>query len=501
MMGKHAGHAVSSHRPIRGAALPIANLPFSVLRLNAAGRVVATNGVLEREIGLSPDALLSHQLIDHVDSDSRECLAVLAESGHMPDVLVRLSFRGTSRTFYFVHRRGSTWLIGQVAELEEATNVKARFLTTMSHELRTPLNAVLGYAGLLRDGVYGAISPQQDRAVRAIIRRAKDLQILIGDVLDLSSVDAGRLEIRLDDFDPGRVIAEVKQEIVSLAHERELSLIIRDRMRSRVHLDRNKYKQVVMSLVSNAIKFTPRRGEIEIAVAEENGHDFVTRVHDTGIGIAKEQLTRIFETFQQLDTGTTRRYGGTGLGLTLARRTVELLGGSIDVQSEPGEGATFIITLPLTPEHDTMARVVDDLPSETTSTAPIVLLIDDDPDVIALLRDSLTPEGYRVVGALSGTRGVELAHILRPFVIILDVKMPEKDGWQVLRELKADPSLQDLPVIMMSVISERAAGLSLGVADYLVKPVDREVLLSKLDRLRQRPPQGLASASGSVQSP
>ncbi|HEY9450522.1 MAG TPA: response regulator, partial [Gemmatimonadaceae bacterium] len=133
--------------------------------------------------------------------------------------------------------------------------------------------------------------------------------------------------------------------------------------------------------------------------------------------------------------------------------------------------------------------------------APIVLLIDDDPDVIALLRDSLTPEGYRVVGALSGTRGVELAHILRPFVIILDVKMPEKDGWQVLRELKADPSLQDLPVIMMSVISERAAGLSLGVADYLVKPVDREVLLSKLDRLRQRPPQGLASASGSVQSP
>ncbi|HEX6966251.1 MAG TPA: ATP-binding protein [Gemmatimonadaceae bacterium] len=497
-MKTRAADEVDSPEPHRGAALPIEMLPFPVLRLDDAGCVVDSNGVLERELGLPPDGLRAHPLREHVDAATADVLATLSDSDRDRDTVLHVSFRGTARTFYLARRQGQQWLIGQPAELEEADRAKARFLTTMSHELRTPLNAVLGYAGLLRDGVYGGVTPQQDRAVRAIVRRAKDLQQLIGDVLDLSRLETGRLETRLDDFDPGRVVAEVTRELAPLARERELHLIVRDQMRTPVHLDRFKYEQVVACLVSNAIKFTPRRGEIEIAIAELNDHHFVTRVHDTGIGIAKEERGRIFEMFQQLDSGPTRRYGGTGVGLALAHRTVDLMGGRIDVESEPGEGTTFVITLPIEPGRDAVARAVEEVPDERSSTRPIVLSIDDDPEVIALLRDSLTPAGYRVVGALNGVRGLELARILQPFAIILDVMMPEKDGWQVLRELKADPALRDIPAIVMSIVSERAAGVSLGVTEYLVKPVDREVLLAMLERLRKGLPRGLASAGGGV---
>jgi CheY-like chemotaxis protein/anti-sigma regulatory factor (Ser/Thr protein kinase) len=264
-----------------------------------------------------------------------------------------------------------------------------------------------------------------------------------------------------------------------------LAVVTRTQLGRAVRLDRAKYKQVLLNLMANAVKFTPSRGEVEIAV--ENGPEpgtFVTRVRDTGIGIAPEDLTRIFEDFRQLETGTTRRFAGIGLGLAFVRRLVELMGGTISAQSAPGAGATFTVTLPMAPKSDTMATVVEDVPPEQLSTDPIVLAIDDDPEVIALLRDSLSPAHYRVVGALNGVRGLELARILKPFAITLDIMMPEKDGWQVLHEIKDDPTICDTPVIIMSIVSERALGFSLGVTDYLVKPVDRRVLISVLDRLR-----------------
>jgi signal transduction histidine kinase/ActR/RegA family two-component response regulator len=532
-MVRHAADEPDAPRPIRGAALPIAILPFPVLQLDAAGTVLTSNGMLERELALPEDALRSRPLAEAVAEGSRARLAdVLADHGSARDTLLQLSFAGAARdvgrTFYLLRGRDASWLIGQPAEmdiqretaararqraeandgdrarvnaelrraneqlaqrsqqLDEATHAKARFLTTMSHELRTPLNAVLGYAGLLRDGVYGAMSEQQERAVQAIVRRSHDLQTLIGDVLDLSNIEAGRLELRIDDFDPARVVSEVTQEIAPLARDRELNLTVRDRMRGPVRLDRGKYKRAVTNLVSNAIKFTPQHGEIEISVAEQSGTHFITRVRDTGIGIEKERLPHIFETFEQADAGTTRRYGGIGLGLALVQRTVELLGGTIAVESRPDEGTTFVVTLPLRPERDALAGIIEESAADSASMKPLVLAIDDDPEVIGLVRDSLVPEGYRVVGALSGTRGLELARILQPFAITLDVMMPDKDGWHVLRELKADASVRRIPVIMMSIVAERAAAFSLGVTDYLVKPVDRQVLLDVLGRLRRK---------------
>jgi signal transduction histidine kinase/CheY-like chemotaxis protein len=472
-------------------------------------------------------------LADSVEKDAGELVHRILDRGELDKSVVQLAFIGPAdpkpRTFYVIDEGETRWLIGQPAEFEEqrvaleraneraeaqtdeyarisqellaaneqlalraralveAGEAKARFLATMSHELRTPLNAVLGYAGLLRDGVYGAVSEQQQRAVQSIARRAKDLQLLIDDVLDLAKIESGRAELRVDEFDPSAVLAEVKDAIGSFARDKNLRVSVRTRIKRRVRLDRAKYKQVVLNLASNAVKFTPEGGEVELSVEEEDGDSMVTYVRDTGIGIAPENIGLIFDDFQQIESGTTRRFQGIGLGLAIVKRTVELLGGTVSVKSEPGRGTAFCMRFPLRPLGEALVGEQGAIPDEDTlSNDPIIVAIDDDPEVISLLRDSLAPAHFRVVGALNGDRGMELARILKPFAITLDIMMPEKDGWQVLREIKNDPELCRTPVIVMSIVSERSLGFSLGVTDYLVKPVDRRVLIDVLERLRER---------------
>ena len=373
--------------------------------------------------------------------------------------------------------------------LRDATEAKSRFLATMSHELRTPLNAVLGYSGLLRDGVYGSMNEPQERAILNIVRRAKDLQLLIDDVLDLSKIEAGRMELRYEEFDPRVILTEVEETIAPLASEKKLQIRANAASAPQsVRLDRTKYKQILTNLTSNAVKFTPVGGTVEVIIeGGPDGKRFVSRVRDTGIGIAPQNLERIFESFRQVEDGTTRRYGGTGLGLAIARRLTELMNGTIRAESTLGQGATFVVTLPVVSEEEAQAVAATETPEPAgAANDPVILAIDDDPEVILLLRDSLAAARFRVVGALDADRGLELAHMLKPFAITLDIMMPEKDGWEVLKELKADPDLADIPVLIMSIVSERALGFSLGVTDYLVKPVDRKVLIDVLERLRER---------------
>ena len=509
----------------------ISLLPFPVLGIDPAGIIRESNRALERELALG-SSLVGQSLANIVDESTRED-AARAIRKTMPDgLVVHLCFTGSAtaraRTFFVVQDGSTRWLIGQPAELDEqrealarahqraeaqtdeyarvsqellaaneqlaqraqtvieASQAKARFLATMSHELRTPLNAVMGYAGLLRDGVYGAVTPEQARAVQSIVRRSRDLQLLIDDVLDLSKIESGRAELRIDEFDPSAVLAEVRDAVAGLASAKRLHVSLRTRTKRRVRLDRGKYKQVVLNLASNAVKFTPEGGDVELSV-EEDGDAVVTRVRDTGIGIAPEHLPLIFENFQQLESGTTRRFQGIGLGLAIVKRTVEFLGGTVHVESEPGIGTTFSLRFPIGQESEALVGDAGQLPEDITfSNDPVILAIDDDPEVIALMRDSLAPAHFRVVGALNGDRGIELARILHPFAITLDIMMPEKDGWQVLREIKADAELCRVPVIVMSIVSERSLGFSLGVTDYLVKPVDRRVLIDVLERLRTR---------------
>ncbi len=512
--------------------VPIALLPFPVLGVDDRGVITESNGALERELGLG-HSLRGQALVSSVQESTRQAAAEAPEGDSSAHPVLQLCFArssgGLMRTFYLVAHKDARWLVGQPLQLDEqretiekaqlraeaqtdecarmsqelrtaneqlalraralveASEAKSRFLATMSHELRTPLNAVLGYAGLLRDGVYGVVNEQQERAVQSIVRRAKDLQLLIDDVLDLSKIESGRAELRVDEFDPSAVLAEVRDAIAAFARDKELRVSVRTRMTTRVRLDRANYTQVLLNLASNAVKFTPKGGEVELSVEEEGGQTLVTQVRDTGIGIAAEDLSRIFDNFQQVETGTTRRFQGIGLGLSIVNGTVELLGGTVAVSSEQGRGTSFTIRFPLRPEGEAVSGGPGVIPDESAlSNDPIIVSIDDDPEVIALMRDSLAPAHFRVVGALNGDRGMELARILKPFAITLDIMMPEKDGWQVLRAIKADPELCSIPVIIMSIVSERSLGFSLGVTDYLVKPVDRRVLIDVLERLRER---------------
>ncbi len=509
----------------------IARLPFPVLGIDEKGTICESNGALEREIGLD-HSLHGRSIVESLVKGSEEAIESILGHGVGESPVVQLAFAGAisnPRTFYVIVDGGTRWLVGQPLQFDvqrdaiaaaheraeaqtdeyarisqelltaneqlaqraraliEASEAKARFLATMSHELRTPLNAVLGYAGLLRDGVYGSVSEQQERAVQSIVRRSKDLQLLIDDVLDLAKIESGRAELRVDEFDPSAVLAEVKEAIGAFARDKNLRVSVRTKIRRRVRLDRGKYKQVLLNLASNAVKFTPEGGEVELSVEEGDGDTMVTYVRDTGIGIAAENLNVIFDDFQQVESGTTRRFQGIGLGLAIVKRTVELLGGDVTVKSEPGRGTAFCMRFPIRPDGQALAGESGAIPDDTAfSNDPILVAIDDDPEVIALLRDSLAPAHFRVVGALNGDRGMELARILKPLAITLDIMMPEKDGWQVLREVKADPELCRIPVIIMSIVSERSLGFSLGVTDYLVKPVDRRVLIDVLERLRQR---------------
>jgi signal transduction histidine kinase/DNA-binding response OmpR family regulator len=510
----------------------ISLLPFPVLGLDQEGCIRESNGSLERELELGY-SLEGRTLVEALEGGVGDVVDQILGKSELDRPVVQLTFAGTanpkSRTFYVIAEDDTRWLVGQPVEFDEqrvaleraheraeaqtdeyarisqellaaneqlalraralveASEAKARFLATMSHELRTPLNAVLGYAGLLRDGVYGAVSEQQERAVQSIVRRAKDLQLLIDDVLDLAKIESGRAELRVDEFDPSAVLAEVKDAIGSFARDKNLRVTVRTRIKRRVRLDRAKYKQVVLNLASNAVKFTPEGGEVELSVEEDEQDTMVTHVRDTGIGIAPENLGVIFDDFQQVESGTTRRFQGIGLGLAIVKRTVELMGGTVSVKSEPGHGTAFCMRFPVRPLGEALVGEQGAIPDEAAlSNDPIIVAIDDDPEVIALLRDSLAPAHFRVVGALNGDRGMELARILKPFAITLDIMMPEKDGWQVLREIKNDPELCRIPVIVMSIVSERSLGFSLGVTDYLVKPVDRRVLIDVLERLRER---------------
>ena len=509
----------------------ISRLPFPVLGIDEKGTICESNGELERELGLSRSVeghAIGETLVEGSEQTTESILQTAGDSGRV----VHLAFAGESskpRTFYLVEEGSTRWLVGQPRKLDEqrdaleaaheraeaqtdeyarisqellaaneqlahraralteASEAKARFLATMSHELRTPLNAVLGYAGLLRDGVYGTVSEQQERAVQSIVRRAKDLQLLIDDVLDLAKIESGRAELRIDEFDPSAVLAEVKDAIAAFARDKNLRVTVRTKVTRRARLDRGKYKQVVLNLASNAVKFTPEGGEVELSVEEGEGDSMLTYVRDTGIGIAPENLDFIFDDFQQVESGTTRRFQGIGLGLAIVKRTVELLGGTVTVSSEQGRGTAFCLRFPIRPVGEALVGEPGIIPDDASlSNDPILVAIDDDPEVIALLRDSLAPAHFRVVGALNGDRGLELARSLKPFAITLDIMMPEKDGWEVLREVKADPELCRIPVIVMSIVSERSLGFSLGVTDYLVKPVDRRVLINVLERLRER---------------
>jgi len=375
--------------------------------------------------------------------------------------------------------------------LKEVDRLKSQFLANMSHELRTPLNSIIGFSRVILKGIDGPITEQQRQDLEAIFNSGQHLLGLINDILDISKIEAGKMELVFEPTDLQEIIRGVMSTAIALVKDKPIELqqsVPADL--PTVIADGRRVRQVLLNLVSNAAKFTDQ-GFIRVE-AKVEGDDVVISVSDSGIGIPPEKLPHIFEAFTQVDASPSRKYGGTGLGLTISKSFIELHGGRIWVESELGKGSTFTFTLPIQgpsqirPEAEPKA---EETPSEEVpSPVPempgrVVLCVDDDEGVITLFRRYLDKQGYQVVGLSDPFRVVEEARRIRPFAITLDVMMPGKDGWQVIQELKADPETRDIPVVVCSIVSEKGRGLSLGAADYLVKPILEQDLISALDRL------------------
>jgi signal transduction histidine kinase len=389
---------------------------------------------------------------------------------------------------------------------EAANRAKSAFLANMSHELRTPLNAIIGYSEMLEEDAQAAGNAGFTSDLQKIRSAGKHLLGLINDVLDLSKVEAGKMKLYLETFDVAAVVDEVVATAKPLLEKNANRLEVRCAPDvGQLREDITKVRQVLLNLLSNAGKFT-EKGTVCLDVSRENdvtGTWVVFRVRDTGIGMTPEQLGKLFQAFTQADGGTQRKYGGTGLGLALSRKFCVMMGGDINAQSEPGKGSTFTMRLPgdvenvdgeATSIHVSVKRRLSQI-VRLTGGAPVtgqaqgqrMLVIDDDPSVCELMTRLCGKEGYEVVTAGTGEEGLKLAREKRPNLITLDVMMPGMDGWTVLKTLKADPQLSSIPVVMMTIADDRARGLALGAADYLVKPVDRNRLAGVLEAHRTGP--------------
>jgi PAS domain S-box-containing protein len=367
-------------------------------------------------------------------------------------------------------------------EVERATNMKSKFLASMSHELRTPLNAIVGFSDLLSDELPGPLNPKQKRFVTHIKQGSAHLLQLINDILDLSKIEAGLLELRCEDFQVKEALPEVLSTIRPLALAKNIRVDETWDCDPAVFADRIRFKQILYNLLSNAVKFTPKDGRIEVA-CRKSGNLISVSVTDTGVGIRPEDHAMIFEEFRQVDGGSATAQQGTGLGLAITKRLVEQQGGSIVLTSALGKGSCFTFTLPCGAASKAVLPV--DMPANPTSAIaspdrkPLILIADDEVAARELMASYLESD-YRIAMADCGTDAVKKAKELRPDAITLDVLMAGSDGLHALVALKAAPDTKNIPIIVVSIVDNTQVGFALGAADYLIKPINKQVLLESL---------------------
>ncbi len=388
----------------------------------------------------------------------------------------------------------------------EANRLKSEFLSNMSHELRTPLNSILALSSILLARMDGELTEEQDKQIRIIEKSGKSLLALINDILDLSKIEAGRMDLIFTEYAVPEFLDMIRSTINPLLRESNLEFDVTIDPGIDVHsTDENKLKQALLNLLSNAIKFTPS-GKVTLQVRNTKFNDVLEyAVIDTGIGIEQTHFESIFDPFRQIDGSATRKYGGTGLGLALTKKVIELLGGRIWVESEVNRGSKFCFILPAKrrgqstqvlseQEIDTMVAesrhptsvVVPD--EEAVALDPDrrkILVVDDDEESLYIMKKYLSDGAFQMINARDGMTAIQKARELQPDIITLDIMMPKKDGWEVLQELKRDASTRNIPVVVISMLDSRKLGYSLGAADYMVKPIVKETLVKHLTKLSE----------------
>jgi len=388
---------------------------------------------------------------------------------------------------------------------ESANRAKSDFLATMSHELRTPLNSIIGFSDLILEGNAGDLKENQKRDISNISTSGKHLLSLINNVLDLSKIEAGKMELHPEGFPVEEVILEVKQLMASLANKKNIKInYSSDEDVGKVFADKTKIKQILYNLLSNAVKFTPEGGTIDVKV-ENAGKMVRFSVQDSGIGISSEDMKKLFTPFTQLDSAANRQYEGSGLGLTLVKKFVELHNGKLEVESEPGKGTKFTFELAIKEDPKDIEKKdtalekqtveIDDKSSSAVSThiepknstgdEDLILVVEDDDASRELLEETLKYSGYRVVSTSRGMEAIELAEKTHPIAITLDIMMPGMDGWEVLNKLKNNEKTKDIPVIITTMLDERKIGTAPGAEEHFIKPVQKKTLIATLERIRK----------------
>ncbi len=482
-----------SGNPLRGVVLvstPMADVQSAVRSdiIRMLGFFIPGLGILLLIIGLSLHAAVIrplHKVIStirnisggdlskRVDVNAKDEVGVLAQSfNKMADNL----------------QESQSSLRQANLNLLEANRLKSEFLSVMSHELRTPLNAIIGFSEVLMDQDRGVLTERQQKFLTNIENSGRHLLQLVNDILDLSAVGSDSPELNREDVSIPQLMEDVRKLGHPFAAQRRIRLETeRTDLIPLIQADAAKIKRVLYNLVSNAIKFTPEGGRVGLSAQVRDGMVEIS-VSDNGIGISAEDQQKIFGEFEQVESTKARRFEGTGVGLALAKRLVELHGGSIRVESELGEGSRFTFTLPVTPDRRRASNWLSspelleaNIQPEKVPGQPLVLVVEDDPQTSELIGLWLAEVNYRVARAFDGEQALKLARELQPFAITLDILLPKLDGWQVLQELKEDPETCDIPVIIISILERSRRGREMGAFDYFVKPVEKRELLCRLE--------------------
>jgi hypothetical protein len=490
----------------------VGNNPVAIVVLDVEHQILSCNPAFESLYGYTREEVVGRSLDDLITTADTRAEAVSFTVQASEDRMVQGFGKRRRKDGSLVdvevlavpvvvdgQRIGMMGLYHDVTELlsarrvaETANSAKSQFLANMSHELRTPLNAIIGYSEMLEEEAEERSDPASVADLRKIRAAGRHLLALINDVLDLSKIEAGKMELHLEAFELRSAIEAVAATVAPLIEKNgnTLRLDLAEGLGT-VRADVTRVRQVLLNLLSNASKFT-EHGTITLRAVREPGplgETMCFTVQDSGIGMTPEQLGRLFQAFSQAEASTSSKYGGTGLGLAISKMFCEMMGGTISVVSSPGAGTAFTVRLPVeVRDPDAVAPMP---PGEVGRAVGTVLVIEDDPATRQLLVRMLGKDGFRVLEAAGGEDGLALARAERPDVITLDVLMPGLDGWGVLAVLKSEPALASIPVVMLTISDERGLGFSLGAAEYLTKPIERAQLSAVLSRYRRSPGAGV----------